>query len=382
MLFEDAIKIVTNEPDLVVARFGLGSDYRTRFEVLDVIREGMGFSSKKALRQTHPYFNGTSLRDSFRLALSHLVEGNDELGYKIQSVEQEILSKVDLGIHTAVTSAISLDQAFGGNLSARNVAEILYSLRDGKTKRIQDICEETGINTSVPGRHLAHLSEMGIVNFRSYKPPMYSWNKKVESFSGVEDIVINNIHYEASNYRIHRAIEIARQLYDNRTNEFDLTGVEKLIEHRFTSGGSSRNITACGLRNLQRLGFVWASNIFAMGDINSEVSGVIDENGYNPLIDLVVAVKGERTIPQLDVGWEDARGAIYLHDTCYTRRSTPDDRKNQIMDFLSLKGRATRKEITAAIKCGSTFDYLKQLEAEGRLSHQSIKNKHYYCISD
>lgn len=381
MQFEDAIKIVTSEPDLVVARFGLDFHYRLRSEVLDIVREGMGYPSKKALRKEHPYFNLTSLRDSLRLALSHLVEGDDESGYKVRAVEQDVLSKLDLGIHTVVTSAISLDHAFGGNLSARNVAEILYSLRDGKTKRIQDICEETGIHVSIPGRRLALLSEMGVVDFKSYEPPRYSWNAQAESFNDVEENIINSLPYEASNYRIHRAIEIAKQLYDHRNKDFVLTEAEKLIEHRFSSGGSNRNLTAGALRALQRLGYVCASNFFVLGNTNSEVSGVFDDNNHNPLIDLVAAVKGELEIPQLDIGWEEARAAIDIFGTYYTRRSTPDDRKKQITDYLSVTGRATQKEIAAAIKCGWAFGYLQQLEDEGLISHERVKNRYFYYLT-
>ena len=378
MLFKDEIKILTSEPDLVVTKFGLDFNYRTRSDLLDIIREGMGHPSKQTLSREHPYFRMNSLRDSLRLALSNLVEGSEGQGFRIKESELGILPKVDLGIHTVVTSAISLDRAFGGNLSAKNVADILYSIRDGKTKRIQDICNETGINVNVPGKHLALLSEMGVVNFQSYKPPRYSWNAQVNSFNGVEERIIKSSPFDASNYRVHRAREIAKKLYDNRTGYFDLTQVEKLIESRYSSGGINRNLTAGALRNLQRLGYVCASNIFVVGDTQSEVSAVFDDDGHNPLIDLVVAVKGEAEIPQFEIGWEDAREAINIFAEHYTRRSTPELRKEQIMAFLSATGRATRKEITAATKCGSTFGYLQQLKDEGRISYEKVRNKHFY----
>ena len=64
MKFEDEIKILTREPNLVIARFGLDSSPRTIPEILDSIRVVMGYQSKRKLADDHPYFNTKSLQSN------------------------------------------------------------------------------------------------------------------------------------------------------------------------------------------------------------------------------------------------------------------------------------------------------------------------------
>lgn len=380
MLYENAIKIVTKEPYLLIAKFGLDSQYRSRSEILDIIKENMDFSSKKELGKNHPYFNTCSLKDSFNGTLSSLVEGDEEKGYRIKVNELEFLSKVNLGIQTTIATGISLDHVFRGPSSAENVAEILYSLRNGDRKRIQDICNEMGMQLSIPGRHLARLSELGIVRFQGYEPPKYGWNSEEKSFSGVEkDIVKKLERFSPSDYRVQRAIEIARRLYDNKGKEFNLTEVERLIEHRFSSGKSNRGLTAGGLRNLQRMGYINASNFFVYRDTLSEVSALFDK-GQNHFINFIMAIKGEIVVPDLRIGWKDAIEAIYIYDENYVRKKSPELRKQQICEFLREKGRATKKKIEKHVKC-NIFKYLKQLEKTGIVSYEKVLNTHYYFLS-
>src|SRR3989338_9210016 len=310
MHLEDEIKIITKEPSLVIARFGLGQSYIPRSEILDRVREVMDFRTKQTLGRSHPYFNNTSLHDSLRGPLSALVEGSEEEGFRIRHLERNVVAKVDFGIHTVVTSGISLDHAFGGPLSAENVAKILYALRDGSTKRIQDICDETGIHFSVPGKHLVLLAEMGVVDFQGYESPRFHWNPDVKSFDCVVERIKKYIPFEASNYRVQRAIEVAHHFYNKRTMDFDLTQAESLIAGRFASGGYNRNITAGALRNLERMGYLIASNVFVRGDIQTQVRAVFDAQGRNSLIDFVVAIKGEKDVPPAVIGYEEAREAI------------------------------------------------------------------------
>ncbi|HLD85499.1 MAG TPA: ArsR family transcriptional regulator [archaeon] len=381
MDFADEIKIITREPNMVAARFALDSNYRRSPELIDRIKEGMGYPSKESLKHDHPYFSQSSLNDSLRLAVGPLTEGDEYQGYRIRRDEQGTLRKVDLGIHTVVASGISLDHFFGGNRSAENVAEILYALRDGKTKRIQDICNETGISVSVPGMHLARLSEVGIVYFAGYEPPRYRWNASIDSFNGVYKTIENELPGKTKHNILQRALEIAKRLYDSKGIDFNLTEVEHMVSDRFASGGSNRCLTACALRSLERMEYVKASNNFRGNDTNSQVSAVFDESGRNPLVDFVVMTKGEMEIPDMQVGWEQARQAIDIFASYYTRKSTPEQRKLEIIEYLTSRGRATRKDITSALKFSGAFGYLKQLEEEGRVVHENVKNVHHYSLA-
>jgi len=317
-----------------------------------------------------------------RGSLSALVEGSEEAGFRLPHLNHDIVAKADFGIHTVVASGISLDHAFGGPLSAENVAKILYSLREGSTKRIQDICNETGMHISVPGRHLALLAEMGIVDFQGYDAPRFSWNPEIKSFAGVVEQIKSNIPFKASNYRVQRAIEVAKQLYHKRKMKFNLTEVESLIADRFACGGYNRNLTAGALRNLERIGYILASNMFIIGDTHTQVRAVYDEQGQNPLIDFVVVIKGEKGIPSVKVGYQEVRAAIDIFKDHYTFRSSPEHRKHQIVTVLSGKEAATRREIAAEINIrpGSVFSYLQELEEQRMVTHQKIKNVHYYSV--
>jgi DNA-binding CsgD family transcriptional regulator len=182
--------------------------------------------------------------------------------------------------------------------------------------------------------------------------------------------------------RHNRELEVARKLFDNKAGSFDLTQVEKLIEDRFAFGGSSRNITAGALRNLQRMGYIVASNIFSFGNIQSQVKGVFDENGRNTLIDFVKAIKGETEIPALNIDWKDAINAIEIYRSHYIKRKDAEEREKQIVEYLAKIGRATSQEVGSNLRLSkhSVFGYLQDLKETGRVVSESVKKIHYYSL--
>ena len=382
MLFEEEIKIATKEPALVFARFGLDNKFQSRQKILSSIQECLGFESKESLRKEHSCFNNTSLNDLFRASLNPLIEGNEDQGYRIKEDEKSFLRKVDFAISTEITSGISLNYAFGGDLSAKNVTEILYCLKDGKTRRMQDITFETSISPSIQGKHLHILAELGIIEFQGYQHPTFKWNPKVNSITDLEKTVLFKLKRPSRDYRVHRAIEVAKRLYDNKNKEFDLTQVEKLIEHRFSIGGSSRNITAGALRNLQRTGHVIASNVFSIGNLQTEVTAKFNNQGRNVLVDFVNSMKGDYEIPETNINCEDAIKVSEIYKDSYTKRGSLEERKGQIIKILQEKGRASRKDISTNLdfKAGSLHRYLSMLQKDRIIQYEKVNNVHYYGL--
>ena len=381
MKYESLVKAITKETNLVMIALALDSRYQTAPELQRALMEGFGYETKRTMAKSHPYFGRTSIKDSLEASLSSAVNGNKEKGWKLKEKEKMAVELAGLGIKTVNEWQISLAYAFGGDLSANNVAEILYYLRDGETRRIQDICDETGISYSVPGKHLARLDELGIVIFKGYVPPRFKWAEKVASFNKVEENIAGSLPFTESDYRIHRAVEVARRMYNQRPKSFDLSGVEKLVARRFAIGGYSRNITAGALRSLERLGYLEASNNFSMGSTNSQVSAVRDEKGNNPLIDYVTIIRENLKFARFAQSWNDAITAIEVFDSFYQRKRKPEDLEEEIIDFLA--GRtATRKEIEKGVKRLGLIREIHALEDRGIVTHHVHKNRFYYSLKE